>query len=444
MRRLDINPADFDFAGGIENTFIIDERPGMRALEEYELMQHYSQWRGDLERAASLGIKKLRWGVPWYRVEPRPGEFDWSWIDEVLDYMVNHLHIEPIIDLMHYGTPSWLEKSFADRQYPQRVASYAAEFTKRYHHLVRYYTPLNEPTVNSDFCCRTAQWPPYLTGDKGFVAVMLSIAKGIQLTSRAIRAIDKDAVLVAVEAMRLFRVVNPKAAHEAHLAFLKDMLCWDLVSGLVDKNHGLYDWVKQNGATEEQLAELIDGAVHQDILGVNFYPWSIMDATADDGGKVWIVKGPNDGRYLADMLRQVYAYASTPLFVTETSAPGMFAERQLWMAETLDAVRIVRAEGIPVIGYTWFPLFTMVDWGYRTSGKPISDHLFHLGLWDATFDEAGVLVRRETPLVASYRDWVKRGMALPLQRKSSLFGCINWWRTRFGNKLRSWRSRFAQ
>ena len=70
-QHLALNTA-FAWAGGIEDTFIPQERPGLRALDEYELTQHYEQWREDLERAASLGIRMLRWGVPWYRAEPRP------------------------------------------------------------------------------------------------------------------------------------------------------------------------------------------------------------------------------------------------------------------------------------------------------------------------------------------------------------------------------------
>lgn len=49
-----LSPSEFHWAGGIENTFIPQERPGPRALEEYELTQHYAQWRADLTRAASL------------------------------------------------------------------------------------------------------------------------------------------------------------------------------------------------------------------------------------------------------------------------------------------------------------------------------------------------------------------------------------------------------
>lgn len=412
LRGTDANT--FFWAGGIEDTFIPHALPGMRPLEEYELTQHYEQWREDLDKAASLGISKLRWGVPWYRVEPSPGVFDWRWVDKVLDYMVYTLRIDPIIDLVHYGTPLWLEGSFVDPAYTQRVAAYAREFARRYAHMVRFYTPLNEPTVNGDFCCRTAQWPPYLKGESGYVRVMLSIARGVQNTVKALREVDPDSVMIAVEAMHLYRARAKGAEQEAQIGFLKDVICWDLVRGAVDEHHGLYGWLTSNGATVEQLTDLRRNAVEQDVFGVNYYPWSSTDLLVDDRGKVYPVSGPDDGRYLADVLRRTYEYVKKPLFVTETSSPGDAIRRALWMSETIDAVRTVRTEGVPVLGYTWFPIITMVDWAYRTSGRPLADHLLHLGLWDASFDANGKLVRHETPLIEDYRDWIRRGMTTPI------------------------------
>src|SRR5690242_9677406 len=118
-------PGEFSWAGGIENTFIPQSGPGLRPLDEYELTQHYEQWRADLARAATLGIQKIRWGIPWYRVEPQQGHFVWDWTDEVLAYLVRDLQIQPIVDLMHYGTPFWLEQSFLNKRYPEYVAAYA-------------------------------------------------------------------------------------------------------------------------------------------------------------------------------------------------------------------------------------------------------------------------------------------------------------------------------
>jgi hypothetical protein len=79
------------------------------------------------------------------------------------------------------------------------------------------------------------------------------------------------------------------------------------------------------------------------------------------------------------------------------------------MDETIMAVATVRAQGIPVIGYTWFPVMTMIDWEYRKSDRPLADYLLHLGLWDSAFDASGLLQRQPTPLVANYSRYVAQG-----------------------------------
>ncbi|HEY1011073.1 MAG TPA: family 1 glycosylhydrolase [Herpetosiphonaceae bacterium] len=399
-------PDQFIWAGGFENTFIPQQRPQLRPLDEYALTQHYEQWRDDLGRAASLGIQALRWGVPWYRVEPQQGVFDWRWIDEVLDYMVRQLGLHPIIDLMHYGTPLWLEQGFADPRYPEYVAAYASAFVTRYQALVRWYTPLNEPTVNAEFAGRRGLWPPYLSGEAGYAAVLLQLARGIQQTAQAIRMIQPDAVLVAVEAMGWRQPLTVQAEPAVHTMDLMDFLAWDLVRGAVDEQHGLFEYLTSHGVDPDALAQLRTGAVEQDIFGVNFYPWSASRIDVGVTGEPMIQGVPRNGALLADVLRRSYGHTGCPVMVTETSAPEDITGRMTWMDETIAASLAVRAAGIPVIGYTWFPLITMINWDYRQSDLPINAHLLHLGLWDSTPDITGRLIRNETPLVAAYREHI--------------------------------------
>src|SRR4028118_731225 len=129
--------ADFRWCTGIEDTFVPQTRPGMRALDEYELMGHYEHWKRDLLMAKAAGVSMIRWGIPWYRVEPEQGRFDWSWTDQVIPYIVDELKLEPILDLMHYGTPDWLKRSFVSPRYPSAVAAYAGAVAERYGSLIR-------------------------------------------------------------------------------------------------------------------------------------------------------------------------------------------------------------------------------------------------------------------------------------------------------------------
>jgi len=400
----------FLWATGIEDTFIPHARPGLRALDEYELTQHYKLWKRDFDLVAETGVKFLRWGIPWYRVQPAPDVWDWEWTDQALDYLVNSKGITPILDLMHYGTPLWLENGFINAGYPQHVAEYAHEVVKRYKSLVRYYTPLNEPMVNADMCGNKAEWPPYLSGDDGYVRLTAALAKGIILTTQAIKAEQTNAITVQVEAL-WHTFANDSALKEATIHNnARQYLCFDLTTGLVKDDHVLMNYLCSNGIINADLEWFRKNAVTFDFFGVNFYPWSYGELKKRPNGLTQYIMGRASGDKIAIVVRETYERYQMPIIITETSADEEVAGRAQWMDETLDTVRALRVEGIPIAGYTWFPLFTMIDWAYRKGRRPLKDYLIHLGLYDSAFDSKGILRRHKTPLVKRYQQHISNPM----------------------------------
>lgn len=406
----DILAAPFTWATGIENTFIVHARPRLRALDEYELTQHYKLWKNDIDLVAETGVQAVRWGIPWHMVQPAPNRWDWEWTDRALEHMVTVKDITPILDLMHYGTPLWLDNSFVNSSYPQRVAEYAAAVVARYKSLVRYYTPLNEPMVNANMSGYKGEWPPYLSGDDGYVKMSLALARGIALTTQAIKAEQPDAVTVQVEALwHTFTKDESLQARAAH-ANARQYLCFDLSTGRMDNAHTLIDYVRTHGATDSELDWLRRNCVNFDILGANYYPWSYAELRQRPNGKPYTVVRRASGHKIELILRDAWERYHMPIMVTETSANGDVIARAKWMDETLATVGSLRRQGIPVIGYTWFPLFTMVDWKYRKGRHPIDKYLHHLGLYDSAFDAEGVLHRHETPLVKHFQSHIAQSM----------------------------------
>lgn len=401
---------DFCWATGIENTFIPQVRPGLRALDEYALTQHYDHWRADLDHAAALGVQAIRWGIPWYRVQPAPNQWDWRWVDQVLDYMVNEKGLIPMLDLMHYGTPLWLENSFINSRYPELVATYAGAVAARYKSLVHYYTPLNEPTVNAEWCGYLGHWPPYLTGDDGYVKVLMAVAKGIVLTVQALRTAQPTMQTIQVEALRYHWSTVTGA--ELPIVFVNDQqyLAFDLVTGRVDDAHPLHGYLVRHGVTAAELSWLREQAVQFDILGANFYPWSYGEVARSRAGHFRRREQHVPCAALGEVLRTAYARYGLPLLVTETSLRGDLAQRRQWLDETIQCVAELRQAGIPIIGYTWFPLFSMIDWLYRTGRRSLDHYLLHLGLYESAFAADGMLVRQATPLVTRYAQHIATPM----------------------------------
>ena len=398
-------PEDFIWASGIEDTFVPQEKPGHRALDEYQLMGHYEHWREDLALLGELGVRAVRWGVPWYRVQPLPDEFDWRWTDEVLPYIVEELGITPIIDLMHYGCPFWMRREFVNKGYVSGVAAYAAAFVRRYSSLVRWYTPLNEPLVNALMCGKRGLWPPYLRGDQGYIRIMLQLARGIVATVEAIKEVDPQAKMVHVEAAGLSRAIRHDLEALAIEEQRRGFIAYDLITGRVTHDHPLFPWLLRSGAPPDELARIASHPITLDVLGLNFYPqWSTQHLYVDHRGKLAYRFAEDDGAGFAALINDYYERYRAPIIVTETSAFGAEELRSRWLTASVGAVKYLRGQGVPVYGYTWFPLFTMIDWRYRHGTGPMEQYRIELGLYNLNGGE-----RRwhATPLVEQLRGYIR-------------------------------------
>jgi beta-glucosidase len=385
------------YAVGIEDTFVAQEYPGRRKLDEYELTQHYRFWREDLDLAAETGAEMIRWGIPWYRVEPEPGRFEWHWLDQVVEHL-DRLGLTCVVDLMHYGTPLWMEEQFLHPDYPERVAEYAARVASRYRYRLHVWTPLNEPVINAVYCGETGAWPPHRTGQEGFVALSLRLAEGICRTQSAIAAVQPEASFVHVEAG--FRYAGTEFPQPLPILLERRFLVLDLVTGAVRPDHPLWAWLHEHGARDEQLDWFVANSIRPDVVGVNYYP--AFTTTRYEGGAAQPVEAGTAG--LEELLRAYHERYGLPLFVTETSRAGSVAERRAWLSESIALVHRLRDEGLPVVGYTWWPLFALVDWLYREGDEPVDRWLVQMGLVDLEPDGTGTLVRRRTPLVEAFRD----------------------------------------
>ncbi len=402
-------PEQFLWAVGIEDTFVpqVASRTG-RVLDEYELTQHYQLWREDLALAASLGIKTMRYGFPWHIVNPAPGVFDWTWPDQVLPHLIQELGVEPIVDFVHYGCPLWLEREFANPDYPKWVAEYIHAFVERYRGLTRLYTPLNEPLITIRFCGYTGYWPPYLRGWRGYVRILMAVAEGMSRSIEAIHSAQPDAVIVQAEASSSNACDDPSLADD--LAFLRrrQFLPNDLVLGRVNDGHPLANWLLHHGAQPRTLEQLLARPQEIDIVGANFYPgMSCFKLERHNGAAVRrrYYGGPAELRHV---LEAYHTHYQRPMMITEISTTGSVARRSHWMHDSLAVVRDVRQAGVPVVGYTWWPLFSLVTWQYRRGQKLVESYLAHMGLWDLQAPPEGSLRRAATPLVDQYTSAVAR------------------------------------
>jgi beta-glucosidase/6-phospho-beta-glucosidase/beta-galactosidase len=306
---------------------------------------------------------------------------------------------------MHYGCPLWLSREFISDEYPVLVAEYAGAFAARYAGLVQLYTPFNEPIVAALMCGKRGLWPPYLRGDRGYVRVMLQLAKGIQKTAEAIRQNAPGAVFVDVEATGLSRAARQDLEQLAVEDQRRGYLCYDLITGKVTSGHPLFPWLVRNGASPDDLASFVKHPRKLDIIGMNFYPqWSARQLYVDKKGRLASRSVVEDGTGFAALIIDYWLRYRVPIIITETSARGSDETRFQWLEASLMAVKRLRSEGVPVLGYTWFPLFTMIDWRYRYGRAPMEQYQIELGLY--RLNESVGRRWLATPLVEQFREQI--------------------------------------
>jgi len=387
------------FGVGIEDTFIPQTRPGERPIDEYELTEHYRHWHADLALAAQAGAGFVRWGVPWYRICPERGTWDWAWLDRVMARFAE-LGLRPVIDLMHYGTPLWLEREFAHPDYPKLVAEYSVRVAERYAATVTDYTPVNEPMIHALFSGAYGYWPPYLTGGTGFTATVNALAEGFVLAQQGIaEVLGPRATFMHVDAgMRYAGDVHGE--HQETVARLrhKAHLVEDLVTGRVGPEHPLAGWLGEHGMPDAALSWFADHPVRPDVMGVNYYPRHSTEVFEEgvhhDGGFADPRPTTDAGEAgLAELLTAYEDRYGAPVALTETCVTGTVAERLAWLDRSVACVHGLRAAGHRVVGYTWWPLFDMYEWTYRHGTGPREESRLTMGLWDLVEDPSGLLRR---------------------------------------------------
>jgi beta-glucosidase/6-phospho-beta-glucosidase/beta-galactosidase len=399
----------FTWATGIEDTFITDPFPRTgRTLDEYELTQHYSRWREDLALMAELGVKTARYGVPWHRANPARGRWDWSWTDQALETLLEY-GIDPIIDLVHYGTPAWIENSFLNPDFPEHMAEYAARLAERFKGRIRCYTPLNEPRIAAWYCGKLGWWPPYRRGWRGFVSVMSALCRGIVRTQESLLAVDSEIVLAHVDATDLYTTNDESLAGEVELRQHIVFLALDLISGRVGEDHPLFSFLGKSGFNTGEFDWFRQHAVSLDVLGINMYPmFTLKEAVRTKSGLR--MRMPYATSALVEQLGEMYWQRyRRPIMITETASVGPVKRRIKWLNDSVSAVRRLRERGIPVVGYTWWPMFALVGWAYRQNVRPVSDYILQMGLWNLDTNNVDDLRRVSTPVVDAYKEMIAGG-----------------------------------
>jgi hypothetical protein len=234
--------------------------------------------------------------------------------------------------------------------------------------------------------------------------MLVVLSRGIVETQRAIAEVEPQAVFVHVDATDLYKTSNPDLIAETNLRQEIVFCALDLVQGMVREGSILYEWLCRRNIPATTLDWFLLNPVRPDIIGYNMYPmFSEKHLLRTERGLSVSIKRCG-GETFAELTRRYAQRYGLPVMCTETASNGPPAWRVRWIEESVQQVHNLRAEGVPVVGYTYWPLFSLVTWAYQRGKLPPHRYLAHMGLWNLRKEEnSDRLLRIPTRAAEVYR-----------------------------------------
>jgi len=348
------NATGFMFATGIECSYPTIEH-GRWRRDEMAATRHYARWQDDFELALDIGITHIRYGPPLHLILKGPGSYDWGFVDEALAYLHDH-GPEPIVDLCHFGVPSWLG-DFQNPEIARALADYAGAFAARFP-WVRFYTPVNEMYVCARMSALDGTWNEQRRDERAFAHAAFNLARASIAMTDAILAVRADAIFVNSESSEFCQACCPEpeiqriARFENERRFLPLDLIYAHPIGDDMRAH-LHD----HGFADADIAGVMAHEVPaRSIIGVDYYEWN--ERLIDSDGHARAL-GELFGWYV--IASQYYDRYKRPMMHTETNRMDA-SDGPRWLWRQWHNVQLLRSAGVPLVGFTWYSLTDQVDW----------------------------------------------------------------------------------
>ena len=324
------------FLGGFECSS--HRRTDGRRLDLLRGTRHDIFAEQDYRAMVRHGIKTVRDGLRWHRIEQTPGVYDWSSFLPQLR-AAKAAGVQPIWDVCHYGWPDDLDIWSLD--FVERFARFAgalAGVVRDECEDVPYYCLINEISFLSWAGADTGKIGPFAR--RRGMALKLQLVRATVAATKAIWAVDPSARLVTIDPAIHVLPKGPRQRVHAENARLAQYQAFDMIAGHL---------MPELGGRPEYL----------DILGVNYYShnqWFL------NGGA--IRRGEPLYRPLREILAENWQRYRRPLFIAETGAEA--DHRVPWIRYICDEVAAARADGVPVGGICLYPVTDYPGWAnYR-------------------------------------------------------------------------------
>ena len=322
---------------------------------------HFSsgQWRRDLRLVGDLGLREVRYPIPWHHIEREPDRFVWGPLDRIVNAACWEHGLTLVADPLHHTSyPRWLHAGFLDPRFTAAYVRFVTAFARRYPE-VRVFTPFNEPTCTLDFCGLRGFWHPYAADERAYVTMLRNTARATAEVIRQLRHMHRDVYILHVDTFQHNAAIDAESRQRAWFLNERRFLFEELVTGKVSSGHPLWDYLVCHGFGTSDLDWHLEHPQRLDERGGNYYPLN----------EEQLLRGATHRAPSADPLGfagVVEHYArrlAYPLSLTETNIQGHVRDRISWLKYMLEQAERLQAEGITLRRFAWYPLFDCAGWG---------------------------------------------------------------------------------
>ncbi|MCA3628644.1 MAG: beta-glucosidase [Methylobacterium sp.] len=309
-----------------------------RRLDVIRATQHDARAPEDYGLLDRQGIRTVRDGLRWHRIERVPYYYDWSNCLPMLR-AARATGTQVIWDLFHYGWPDGLDiwsPAFVHRF--TAFARAAAQVVQSETDGVPIFVPVNEISFMAWAGGDVGYLNPFARGRAD--ALKMQLARAAISAMRAIREVIPQARFLAAEP--IIHVVgkrhDPGSIERAARHNEAQYHAWDMIAG---RHH------PELGGEESLL----------DLIGVNYYCHNQWHEGAEP---IPWQGGDPAYRPLSELLRANHARYRRPILISET---GIEAElRPAWFRHVADEVAKAMAQGLPIHGICLYPILNHPGW----------------------------------------------------------------------------------
>jgi beta-glucosidase len=303
----------------------------------------WNRWPEDVALVSGLGFDNYRFSIEWSRIEPEPGEWSHAAIDHYLRLgeALLAVGIDPVITFHHFTSPRWIADlgGWVVPDTAKRFADFCGRAAGALAPVLRRACTINEPNIVSMATYLGGAFPP-------------GVRDGAQ--RRKANEVFIAGHRAAVDAIRA-------AAPDVPVGLTLSMSDYQPVDG----GEALLDRIRYR-----MEDEFLHAATGDDFVGVQTYsrtrvgPDGVLDP--EEGVEVVQEMGYESWpRALEATLRRAWHVTGgeIPLLVTENGrCTADDTRRVAYVHESLRGVLDCLADGIDVIGYTYWSLLDNFEW----------------------------------------------------------------------------------